>query len=96
MLSVEIDASPALTPLEQLSFFAMQGFGYKGKKLKRPSTADSSQSLISRSEAGSSTEVYNSYRESLNSLSEIVDKVSFRTRAGDFGPEAYEALLTGR
>ena len=78
MLSVEIDASPTLTPLEQLSFFAMQGFGYKGKKPKRPSTADSSQALISRSEASSSIEVYNSYRESLNSLSEIVDKVSSR------------------
>lgn len=78
MLSVEIDASPTLTPLEQLSFFTMQGFGYKGKKIRRPSTADSSQALISRSEASSSIEVYNSYRESLNSLSEIVDKVSSR------------------
>ena len=66
--------------LEPLSFFAIQGFGYKGKKLKRPSTADSSQALLSRSQTGSSVEVYNSYRESLNSLIELVDKVSLQFR----------------
>lgn len=75
--------SPTLTPLEQLSFFTMQGFGYKGKKLKRPGTSDSARSLISKREPSSSIEVYNSYRESLNSLIEIVDKVSLRARYED-------------
>ena len=76
MLSVDIQTPPLLTPLEQLSFFTMQGFGNKGKKSKRPSTPESSRALISRSEPSSSIEIYNSFRESLNSLSEIVDKVS--------------------
>ncbi|KAF9654164.1 hypothetical protein BDM02DRAFT_241 [Thelephora ganbajun] len=74
ILSVDINMPPTLAPLDPLSFFTMPGFGNKGKKSKRPSTADSSQALISRNESDSSIEVYNSYRESLNSLTEIVDK----------------------
>ena len=83
ILSVDVDSSPTLTPLEQLTFFAMQGFGSKGKKPKRPDTAESSRALLSRSEPSSSIEVYNSYRESLNSLTEIVDKVRPHARRGN-------------
>ena len=72
ILSVDIDTSPALTPLDPFSFFTMQGLG---KKLRRPGTSDSSQALISRSGTSTPTEVYNNYRESLNSLIEMVDNV---------------------
>ena len=61
----------------------MQGFGNKGKKSKRPGTADSTRALISKSEPSSSIEVYNSFRESLNSLTEIVDKVSLQATHED-------------
>lgn len=58
--------------MDPLSFFTMQSFG---KKFKRPGTSDSSAALISSSET-SSIEIYHSYRESLNSLIEMVDNVS--------------------
>lgn len=73
VLSVDIDTSPALVPLEPFSFFNVSGFGYKSKIFRRSATPDSSRSLISRAENNSSIEVYNSYHESLNSLIEIVD-----------------------
>ena len=80
VLSVDANTPPVLTPLDSLSFFTMQGFVHKGKKLRRPGTAESSQGLISRDNPRSSIEVYDSYRESLNSLIEIVDKVSLPLR----------------
>jgi len=73
VLSVDIDTSPALVPLDPFSFFTMQGFGNMGKlKLRRSTTSDSSRALISRSEPRNSIEIYNSYHDSLNSLIEIV------------------------
>ena len=75
IISVDIDTSPAIVPLDPFSFFTMQGFGNMGKKLKRSATSDSSRALIPRSEAGSSIDIYNSYHDSLNSLIEIVDNV---------------------
>jgi len=68
--------SPTTISPDPFSFFTMQGFGNKGKKTKRPGTGESTQTLLPRSEASSSIEVYYSYHESLNSLSEIVDQVS--------------------
>ena len=76
VLSVDIDTSPALTPLDPFSFFTVQGFGHKGKKFQRSTTPDSSQALLSESEPSNSIEIYNSYHDSLNSLIEIVDNVS--------------------
>ena len=70
---MDIDTSPALPHQDPLSIFTMQGFG---KKFRRPGTGDSSQALISKGGPGSSIEVYDSYRESLNSLIEMVDNVS--------------------
>lgn len=75
VLSTDIDISPAAAPLDPFSFFTMQGFGGKGKKLRRSATSDSSRALISRSEPSSSIEIYTSYHDSLNSLIEIVHNV---------------------
>ena len=75
VLSVDIDTSPALPPLDPFSFFTMQAFGNKGKKLRRSMTSDSARALISRSETSHSIEIYTSYHDSLNSLIEIVDNV---------------------
>jgi hypothetical protein len=47
--------------------------------------------LISKSEPSSSIEVYDSYRESLNSLTELVDKVSPRARYEDSNLTAHGA-----
>jgi hypothetical protein len=75
VLSVDSDTSPAMVPLEPFSFFTIQGFGNKNKKLKRSYTSDSSRALISKSEPSSSIEIYSSYHASLNSLIEIVHNV---------------------
>jgi hypothetical protein len=55
----------------------------KGKKTQRPGTAESGQQLLPKlggdddgdNDPRGSTEVYNSYRESLNSLGDIVARV---------------------
>lgn len=75
VIPVDVDASPAVVPLDPFSFFSMQGFGNKGKKLRRSATSDSARALISRSEHSGSIEIYTSYHDSLNSLIEIVHNV---------------------
>ena len=71
---MDIDTTPALSPLDPLSFFTLQGLG---KRFKRHGPGESSQDLLLKSERSGSIEVYDSYRESLNSLIEMVDNVSF-------------------
>lgn len=76
-------AQPFSAPLDVTTPVAYNfKIDHRGKKTTRPGTAESSQQLIPKDSYGhefyeeQTVEVYKSYRESLNSLNEIIDRVS--------------------